>query len=474
MINYYLAIDIGASSGRHILFWLEEGIMQMEEIYRFTNGMRLENGHLCWDYPALENHILAGMKHCGELGKIPVSVGIDTWGVDFVLLNEKDEILGQTVGYRDNRTEGMDREVAKYISPEALYACSGIQKAIYNTIYQLMAVKCSASEQLKQAKAFLTVPDYFHWKLCGVKANEYTEATTTQLVDPATGNWNWSLIDCLGYPREIFLKILQPGTALGWLTEEVADAVGYRCQVVLPAAHDTASAILAMPSADPDAVYISSGTWSLLGVELDSPDCSDSSRNANFTNEGGYNGKICYLKNIMGLWMIQSVRNELAAQGVKLSFSELCELAEEAQLDSTADCNDDRFLAPESMIQEIRNACLESNQTAPETPGELARVVYRSLAVCYEKAVSQLRQSHGKDYRALSILGGGSNADYLNRLTAAYTGCTVYAGPDEATAIGNAMAQMLWGGEFASLTEARSCVRNSFDVRQIDESGECV
>lgn len=467
MINYYLAIDIGASSGRHILFRLEDGIMRMEEIYRFPNGMRPEKGHLCWDYPALEHHILAGMKRCAELGKIPLSVGIDTWGVDFVLLDEKDEILGQTVGYRDSRTEGMDVEVAKYISPEELYARTGIQKAIYNTIYQLMAVKCEEPELLEQAKTFLTVPDYFHWKLCGVKANEYTEATTTQLIDPKTHDWDWVLIESLGYPKEMFQKILQPGTVLGSLTDAVAEQVGYRCQVVLPAAHDTASAIMAMPATDPDTVYISSGTWSLLGVELDSPDCGENSRKTNFSNEGGYDGKICYLKNIMGLWMIQSVRNELAEQGIKLSFAELCDLAEKARLDSTVDCNDDRFLSPESMIQEIRNACREKNQPIPQTPGELASVVYRSLAVCYEKAVSQLRQSREKDYRTLSILGGGSNADYLNRLTAAYTGCTVYAGPGEATAIGNAMAQMLCGGEIASLKEARSCVRRSFDVKQI-------
>jgi len=464
MKNYYLAIDIGASSGRHILFWLENGIMRMEEIYRFPNGMRLEKGQLCWDYPELERQILTGMKRCGELGKIPVSVGIDTWGVDFVLLDEKDEILGQTVGYRDRRTEGMDTEVSKYITPEELYACTGIQKAIYNTVYQLMAVKCSAPEQLKQAKVFLTVPDYFHWKLCGVKANEYTEATTTQLIDPATGNWNWHLIDRLGYPREMFQKIVQPGTALGWLTDAVADTVGYRCQVVLPAAHDTASAILAMPASDPDTVYISSGTWSLLGVELDSPDCGESSRSANFTNEGGYGGKICYLKNIMGLWMIQSVRNELAQQGLELSFSTLCSLAEEAAIRSVVPCNDDRFLSPDSMIRQIRNACCESGQQVPETPGELAKVVYRSLAMCYTEAISQLRQSRGKNYRGLSILGGGSNADYLNRLAAEHTGCTVYAGPGEATAIGNAMAQMLSNGEFVDLAEARNCVRASFDV----------
>lgn len=473
MINYYLAIDIGASSGRHILFWLEEGIMRMEEVYRFPNGMRLEKGHLCWDYPALESHILTGMKRCGELGKIPVSVGIDTWGVDFVLLNEHDEILGQTVGYRDSRTEGMDAEVAKFISAEALYARTGIQKAIYNTIYQLMAVKCTEPELLDEATTFLTVPDYFNWKLCGIKANEYTEATTTQLVDPETYDWDWELIDCLGYPKAMFRKILQPGSVLGELTATAAEQVGYCCQVVLPAAHDTASAIMAMPATEPDTVYISSGTWSLLGVELDHPDCGENSREMNFSNEGGYNRKICYLKNIMGLWMIQCVRDELAEKGIKLSFGQLCDLAEKARLDSTVDCNDNRFLAPESMIQEIRNACREKNQPVPETAGELANVVYRSLAVCYEKAVSQLRKCHGKDYRTLSILGGGSNADYLNRLTAAYTGCTVYAGPGEATAIGNAMAQMLCRGEFASLTEARSCVRRSFDVKQSNVSGGC-
>lgn len=466
MINYYLAIDIGASSGRHILFWVESGIIQMEEIYRFPNGMHWEEGHLCWDYPAMEAHILAGMKRCSELGKIPVSVGIDTWGVDFVLLDEKDEILGQTVGYRDSRTEGMDTEVAKYISPEELYARTGIQKAIYNTIYQLMAVKCRQPELLEQAEAFLTVPDYFHWKLCGVKANEYTEATTTQLIDPNTRDWDWKLIDCLGYPKGIFGRLAQPGSLLGWLTDAVADMVGYRCKVVLPAAHDTASAILAVPTTDPDTVYISSGTWSLLGVELDRPDCGENSRNANFANEGGYGGKICYLKNIMGLWMIQSVRDELAQQGIQLSFGELCDLAEEAQTESVVLCNDDRFLSPASMIREIQNACRESGQAVPETSGELARVVYRSLAVCYGEAVSQLRKIRGKDYGTLSILGGGSNADYLNRLTAASTGCTVYAGPGEATAVGNAMAQMLCGGEFASLAEVRDCVKLSFDIRK--------
>ena len=464
MPNYYLAIDIGASSGRHILFWLQDGKMRMEEVFRFSNGMTERNGHLCWDYAALERQILAGMKRCAEIGKIPVSVGIDTWGVDFVLLDGHDEIIGDTVGYRDHRTEGMDEVVSAILPPEELYERTGIQKASYNTIYQLMAVRQNHPEQLACAKTFLMVPDYFHWKLCGVKANEYTEATTTQLIDPVTRDWNWNLVERLGYPGGMFQRIALPGTILGELTDEAAKEVGYHCKVVLPAAHDTASAILAMPSSDPDTVYISSGTWSLLGVELDAPDCGASSRKNNFTNEGGFHGKICYLKNIMGLWMIQRVRKELQEQGIELSFAELCALAEREPIASIVPCNHDRFLSPERMIGEIQRACAESGQEIPQTPAQLAAVVYRSLAACYGEAVSQLRESRGKDYTSLSIIGGGSNAAYLNRLAAEYTGCTVYAGPGEATAIGNAAAQMLSARELCSVEAARECVRRSFDV----------
>lgn len=468
MPNYYLAIDIGASSGRHILFWLQDGRMRMEEIYRFPNGMTERGGHLCWDYAALESHILAGMKRCAELGKIPVSVGIDTWGVDFVLLDGEDRILGDTVGYRDHRTDGMDEEVAKYIPPQELYAKTGIQKAIYNTIYQLMSVKLEHPDELSQAKTFLMVPDYLHFVLCGKKANEYTEASTSQLLDPVTRQWNRELIDRLGYPREMFCPIVYPGTVLGNLTEDVQAKVGFDCQVIVPPTHDTASAVLAVPSNDPDTVFISSGTWSLMGVELEKPDCGEYSRKVNFTNEGGYDGRICYLTNIMGLWMIQSVKKELEQDGTSLSFAELCGLAEKAEISSLVPCNDNRFLSPKRMIGEVQNACRESGQAVPQTPGELARVVYRSLANCYASAISQLRDSRGKDYRTVSILGGGSNAAFLNRLTAECTGCTVYAGPGEATAIGNALAQMLGSGALKDVAEARTCVKNSFDVSVVE------
>ena len=473
MPNYYLAIDIGASSGRHILFWLECGKMHMEEVYRFPNGMEERNGSLCWNYPAIEQHILAGMRRCAEIGKIPVSVGIDTWGVDFVLLDARDNVLGETVGYRDRRTEGMDVLVSEVIPLEELYARTGIQEAAYNTIYQLMAVKQLSTVQLSNAKTFLMVPDYFHWKLCGVKANEYTEATTTQLIDPTTRDWDRELIERLGYPVEIFQKVVQPGTVLGELKDEITKTVGFQCKVVLPAAHDTASAILAMPNTDPDAIYISSGTWSLLGVELDAPDCSDNSRRNNFTNEGGLGEKICYLKNIMGLWMIQSLKRELWEQGIALSFAELCVLAERESIRSIVPCNHDRFLSPDSMIEEIQRACAESGQTVPQTPAQLAAVVYRSLAACYGEAVSQLRESRGKPYNSLSIIGGGSNAAYLNRLTSESTGCTVYVGPGEATAIGNAAAQMLSFGELRSVPEIRECVRRSFDITVVQKREIC-
>ena len=257
---------------------------------------------------------------------------------------------------------------------------------------------------------------------------------------------------------------------MGELTDEVSETIGYRCKVILPAAHDTASAILAMPSTDPDTVYISSGTWSLLGVELDAPDRSDSSRRNNFTNEGGFGGKTCYLTNIMGLWMIQSLRKELLEQCIELSFAELCTLAERESIPSIIPCNHDRFLSPDSMIGEIQRACAESEQMVPQTPAQLAAVVYRSLAACYGEAVSQLRESRGKPYSSLSIIGGGSNAAYLNRLTAETTGCTVYVGPGEATAIGNAAAQMLSFGELGSVPEIRECVRRSFDVTVVQKS----
>ena len=463
MQQYYLAIDIGASSGRHILGSVQDGKIVLEEIHRFPNGMSEKNGHRCWDVDKLFQEILTGMKKCKELGKIPVSVGIDTWAVDFVLLNEKDERIGDAVGYRDSRTEGMDEEVYRIIPEEELYGRTGIQKQIFNTIYQLMAVKKQSPEQLEQAKTFLMIPDYFHFLLSGVKAVEYTNASTTQLVSPDTFDWDKELMERLGYPTDIFPEIVKPGTVLGNLTEEIATQVGYSCKVVAPATHDTGSAVLAVPASDSDFLYISSGTWSLTGVERRSADCSHKSKVRNFTNEGGYERRFRYLKNIMGLWMIQSVKKELNDQ---YSFAELCDLAAKADFSSRVDVNDASFLAPENMIVAVQEMCRKTGQAVPETPGEIASCIYQSLADSYCETVQEIEEMSGRTYSRIHIVGGGSNAVYLNELTAKATGKEVYAGPGEATAIGNLAAQMLQDGVYSSVEEVRTAIGVSFDMKK--------
>ncbi|MDO4293713.1 MAG: rhamnulokinase [Eubacteriales bacterium] len=462
MTKYFLAVDIGASSGRHVLAHLEEGRMVTEEVHRFENGMTDRGGTLCWDTERLFQEILAGMKKCAQLGKIPESMGIDTWGVDFVLLDDKDRMLGDAVGYRDGRTAGMDRLVYEHIPEDELYARTGIQKQVFNTIYQLEAVRQRQPEYLEKAACLLMIPDYFHFLLTGEKAVEYTEATTGQLVSPVTKDWDWELIDRLGFPGRIFPAIRTPGTKLGSLRREVAEQVGFSCRIVLPASHDTGSAVAAVPTNEEGALYISSGTWSLMGVERMEADCSPESKRLNFTNEGGYEYRFRYLKNIMGLWMIQSLRKE---QENRYSFAQLCELAEEAKIPSLVDCYDERFLAPRSMTEAVRGFCRETGQPVPESVGELARVIYRSLADCYRRTAEELKERTGADYRELCIVGGGSNADYLNRLTARATGMTVSAGPSEATAIGNLAIQMIAAGELAGLREARECIRRSNEIK---------
>lgn len=462
MEKYYLAIDIGASSGRHMLAGMKDGKMQLEEVYRFPNGMDNKNGTLCWDVERLFREIKNGLKKCKEIGKIPVSMGIDTWGVDYVLLDKDDNILGDTVGYRDSRTEGMDEKVYEVIPQDDLYARTGIQKQIFNTIYQLMAVKESHPEYLEQAETILMIPDYFNFLLTGVKKNEYTEATTGQLISPKTNDWDYELIDMLGYNSGMFLPVSMPGTVVGGFTEEVQKEVGFNCTVVLPATHDTGSAVLAVPTNDDDAVYISSGTWSLMGIERKEADCSMESMKANFTNEGGYDHRFRYLKNIMGLWMIQSVKKEFTEN---LSFAQICEMASKETISSIVDCNDDCFLAPKSMIEAVQKFCRDTNQQVPETVGEISSVIYNSLAKCYGDTVEEIEAITGKKYSTIYVVGGGSNAGYLNELTAKYTGRKVSAGPSEATAIGNVIVQMLHDGVFASLPEARTCVKESFDVK---------
>lgn len=461
MDRYYLAVDIGASSGRHMLASMKDGKMHLEEVYRFPNGMDDKNGTLCWDVDRLFTEIKNGLKKCKEIGKIPVSMAIDTWGVDYVLLDKDDRILGDTVGYRDSRTEGMDEKVYEVIPQDELYARTGIQKQIFNTVYQLMAVKESHPEYLEQAESILMIPDYFHFLLTGVKKNEYTNATTGQLVSPKTNDWDYELIEMLGYNPKMFRPVSMPGTVVGDFTEEVQKEVGFNCTVVLPATHDTGSAVLAVPTNDDDAVYISSGTWSLMGIERKEADCSMESMKANFTNEGGYDHRFRYLKNIMGLWMIQSVKKEFTED---LSFAQICEMASKETIPSIVDCNDDCFLAPKSMIKAVQDFCSRTGQQVPETVGEISSVIYNSLAKCYGDTVQEIEEITGKKYSTIYVVGGGSNAGYLNELTAKYTGKKVSAGPSEATAIGNVIVQMLHDGIFKDLPEARTCVRESFNV----------
>lgn len=460
---YYLAVDIGASSGRHILGCVKDGKIVLEEIYRFENGMVKKDGHLCWDYRQLFEHIKTGIKKCKEIGKIPVSMGIDTWGVDFVLLDEQDQVLGEMAGYRDKRTNGMDEEVYRIIPEKELYARTGIEKMMFNTIFQLMAVKQQNPEQMEQARTLLFVPDYFHFLLTGRKVNEYTEATTSQMVLASERIWDMELIEKLGFNKEMFQSIAMPGESLGTLRPELVEELGFDMEVVLPCTHDTGSAILAVPANDDDYVFISSGTWSLLGVERPTPDCSEISRVNDFTNEGGYDSQICYLRNIMGLWMIQSVRHELDD---KYSFKEICEEAEKASgFPSRVDVTDQCFMAPDNMTEEIKEYLRRNGQQVPETLGEIAACVYASLAECYAKTIQGIETSTGRTYSRIHIVGGGSHAEYLNKLTAQTTGKEVHAGPGEGTAIGNIVAQMIRGGEFQSKEEARSVIHESFDVK---------
>lgn len=480
MQPYFLAIDIGASSGRHILGSVREGRIQLEEVHRFANRQLRIGGHTCWDLQNLWQGILAGLKACKALGRLPATVGIDTWGVDFVLLDAAGQMLGDPVAYRDSRTEGMDRLAERLVPPGELYARTGIQKQPFNTLYQLLALKAEHPEQLAAARSLLMIPDYFNYLLTGALRQEYTNATTTGLVNAKTRQWDLELIQTLGLPAGLFGPLSMPGTPVGRLTPAVQAEVGFDTAVILPATHDTGSAFLAVPARDESAVYLSSGTWSLLGVENERPVLSEESRRRNFTNEGGAWYRYRYLKNIMGLWMIQCVRRELngeayvAGQAVRAagsktwSFGELAKAAAGArEFCSVVNANDEAFLAPQSMTDAIKARCAETGQPVPQTVGELMQCVYRSLAGCYKEGIRELERLTGKRYTSINIVGGGCQDETLNQMTANAAGLPVYAGPVEGTALGNLMVQMIAAGEFDSLQSARSAVKNSFTIKEV-------
>lgn len=463
--TYYLAVDIGASSGRHVLGYVEDGVLKLEEVYRFPNGVHDDGGTLCWDIEGLKQHVVVGLAKCREIGKIPSYMGIDTWGVDFVLLDEHDNLIGKTVAYRDSRTRGMDAPVAALLSDEALYARTGIQKNIINTIYQLMSIKQTAPEQLAAAKTFLMMPDYLNFVLTGKKAVEYTDASTTGLLDVNSGDWDRELLTTLGYPEEIFPTPTMPGTVLGSLRPALAQELGFDLQVILPASHDTGSAVLALPVTETQEsgdhfAYLSSGTWSLMGVERMQPDTGDVSRAANFTHEGGYDKRYRYLKNIMGLWMIQSIKKEC---NDAYDFPTLSSMAREAgEVKWRINVNDDAFLAPESMINAVKTACGEE-LTLPQ----VLAVVYLSLAETYRDTLNELEGCTGHKIDTLYIIGGGSRDAYLNELTARISGRVVYTGLVEATSTGNILCQMLGSGALSDLQAARALCAKSFAVSRV-------
>lgn len=455
-MKYYLAIDIGASSGRHIVGWQDEGKLHLKEVYRFQNGAEKRNRRLYWNAERLFTEVKNGLAAAKQQGFEPQFIGIDTWAVDYALLDEKDEIIGDIFSYRDSRTDGAVKEVHKILPFEALYARTGIQFQPFNTVYQLYADRMSG--RLQKAHGFLMLPDYLHFRLTGVKKQEYTNATSTGLVNAQTHDWDGDILETLGLKKELFGELSQPGTVVGELKEEIQREIGYNATVVLPATHDTASAVLAAPLEE-DSPYLSSGTWSLLGIEQKFAHTDEGSLKANYSNEGSIHFNFRYQKNIMGLWMIQSVKREL---GGSMTFENLSDMAKCKESIITIDVNDHRFLSPKNMTEEIKKAVTSNLGTA-----SIMRIIYDSLAKSYADAIGELENNTGKKYTTLNIIGGGSRDTLLNELTAKATGKTVIAGPVEATAIGNLIMQMIGTGELPDLQSARKIIKKSFEIKEV-------
>ena len=429
-MRYYLAIDIGASSGRHIVGWLEDGELRTKEVYRFPNGVEMLDGHLTWNIRKLFSNVVMGIRKAFEEFPQIESLSIDTWGVDYVLLKGDEEVY-PCHAYRDSRTEAVIPEVHEKVPFSKLYGHTGCQFQPFNSVYQLY-------DDLKKGRLegvtdVLMMPEYLMWKLCGVKAREYTNATTMGMISSETGEYDLEIVDELGLPRHLFPKLSQPGTVLGELRSEIAAAVGGNCKVVLCATHDTGSAVEGIPM-EGNHPYISSGTWSLLGVKTPKPITDAGSEKANYSNEGGV-GYNRYQKNIMGMWLVNELQRELCPD---TPFPEIVKLAEESACDILVDANAPEFLAPKSM----KAAFDKATDGKLQTVGDYFRCAYRSLAVSYRQAIDELVSNTGRKYEKLYIVGGGAKNQFLNRLTAEATGKEVIALPIEATALGNLKVQM--------------------------------
>lgn len=453
-MNYYLAIDIGASSGRHILGYIDNGRLKLEEIHRFENYITNQNSTLVWDIEHLVNEVKKGIAKCKEIGKIPCTVAIDTWGVDYVLLDEDKQEIMPVVSYRDSRTNAVVDEVESLVFPARLYAKTGIQKQNFNTIYQLYADKKNG--KLLKAKYFLMMPEYLSFKLTGVYKNEYTNATTTGLVNAKTKTWDNDILSALDLPSELFGALNTPSSLVGDLSADIQKAVGFNCAVLFAPSHDTASAVCACPMQDDD-LYISSGTWSLIGTEITQPILSDNARKLNFSNEGGIDYRFRFLKNYMGMWLFQNIRRNL---NKSMTYDEMMTLAMNCGEYKYFDVNDRTLVAPDNMIDAIGKLICSDDL------GIILNSAYHSLAKSYSEAVSEIEAVTGKRFNAIHIVGGGCQDKYLNILTRDYTGKSVTAGPIEATATGNIVSQIMHDKKI-SLATARNLIKNSFDIKEI-------
>ena len=461
----YLALDLGAESGRGIIGSLEDGKLRLDVVHRFPNAPVKVRGSLFWNALGLFEQIEQAIARAGRRYELS-GIGIDTWGVDFGLLGSDDTLLGNPFHYRDQRTEGVMERVFEIVSAEEIFERTGIQFMRINSLYQLYSMKLLGSPLLEIASSMMLIPNLLTFWLSGVKCAEFTNATTTQCYDPRAGDWAWQIIDKLGLPKSLFPEVIQPGTILGPMLPEAAEYTGAgRVPIIATASHDTASAVAAVPSSDSNSAYISSGTWSLMGVETSEPIINDFSRECNFTNEGGVCGSYRFLKNIMGLWLVQEMKRTWAKEGSDISYSQLSEMAASAQpFKCIIDPDDPSFLAPGDMPARIRNFCESSGQATPKSRGEFVRTALEGLALRYRSVLEKLETLTSRHIKTIHIVGGGSQNRLLCQFAADATAREVVAGPIEATAAGNILVQAMACGEISSLEEAREIIRSSFKL----------
>ncbi|MBI3881712.1 MAG: rhamnulokinase [Verrucomicrobia bacterium] len=468
----YLGADLGAESGRVMAGLWDGRRMRIEELHRFPNGGVEIGGTLRWDILRLWSEIQNGLAlGARRFGKAIVSVGVDTWGVDFVLMSKSNELLGMPFTYRDARTRGLMARAFERVPRAEIFAATGIQFLEINSLFQLLALQQQSPEILAAADCFLTIPDFLNWCLSGERACEFTNATTTQCFHPTQRTWSTDMLKKFGLPTAMFPKVIAPGTRLGSLRESVVAKTGLaRVDLIAPATHDTGSAVVAVPTASKtqgNFAYISSGTWSLMGTELSAPVLTDAALARNFTNEGGVDFTFRLLKNIMGLWLVQQCRRAFEAKHRSFDYAELVRLAgEAAPLRSFVEPDDARFLNPPDMPAAIQDFCRETNQPVPQSEGEIVRCALEGLALKYAATLDGIEALTGKRAEVIHIVGGGSRNDLLNQLAANACDRPVLAGPVEATVLGNLLVQAKACGELTDLAEIRSVVRGSGEVRE--------